>query len=128
MGLSFADRLLLVVLALRTNLTERQLASLFAVSQAQVDRVVRDLTGALSCLLGATPKDRRGLRIVDGTLIPTRDYARSTKSKTTDAVPTSRLSVAGGIIGSSSLPGPATDTTQSSFEQQSPIASEIILV
>lgn len=80
-GLSFADRLLLVVLALRTNLTERQLASLFSVSQAQVDRVVHDLTGHLGRLLEPPPRDRRDLWIVDGTLIPTRDHTRSAKSK-----------------------------------------------
>ena len=80
-ALAFADRLLLVALALRTNLTERQLASLFSVSQVQVDRVVRDLTGPLGRLLGPPPRDRRDLWIVDGTLIPTRDHSRSAKSK-----------------------------------------------
>jgi hypothetical protein len=80
-ALSFADRLFLVALALRTNLTEQQLASLFSIPQAQVDRVVRDLTGPLGRLLGPPPRDRRELWIVDGTLIPTRDHSRSAKSK-----------------------------------------------
>ena len=61
------------MLALRTNLTERQLTSLFSVSQGQVDRVVRDLTGTLGRLAGQSPRDRRNLWIVDGTLIPTRE-------------------------------------------------------
>lgn len=72
-ALTFPDRVLLVTLALRTNLTERQLAALFDVSQSSVDRVVRDLTVALAGLLGSVPVDRRHLWVVDGTLIPVED-------------------------------------------------------
>jgi hypothetical protein len=80
-GLPFCDRVLLVTLALRTNLTERQLAALFDVSQSQVDRTVRDLTPHLAALLGPAPTDRRELWVVDGTLVPVRDHTRSAISK-----------------------------------------------
>jgi hypothetical protein len=80
-GLTFADRVLVVTLALRTNLTERQLAALFDVSQSTIDRVIRDLTPHVAALLGPPPTDRRELWVVDGTLVPVRDHTRSAISK-----------------------------------------------
>lgn len=80
-ALSFADRVLLVTTALRTNLTERQLAAIFGVSQSQVDRVVRDLTPQLAAMLGPAPTDRRELWVVDGTMVPVEDHRRSAVSK-----------------------------------------------
>jgi hypothetical protein len=66
---------------LPTNLTERQLAVFFAVSQKQMDRVLHDLLPGLGDLLGPTPTDCREPWIVDGTLIPTRDHTRTALCK-----------------------------------------------
>jgi hypothetical protein len=79
--LSFPDRVLLVTTAWRTNLTERQLAAVFNVSQSQVDRIIHDLTPHVAALLGPPPTDRRELWIVDGTLIPVEDHTRTALSK-----------------------------------------------
>ena len=80
-GMSSPDRVLMTVMYLRTNLTQRQLAVLFNVSQRQVDRVLHDLLAVLGELLGPVPADRRELWIVDGTLIPTRDHTRTALCK-----------------------------------------------
>ena len=80
-SLSFPDRVLLVVMSLRTNLTERQIAWIFSTTDSTVDRVVHDVSPHLAGLLGPAPIDKRYLWIVDGTLIPTEDHKRSAKSK-----------------------------------------------
>jgi hypothetical protein len=80
-GLSFPDRVLMATIYLRTNLTERQLAVLFDVSQKQVDRVLHDLMAPLGDLLGPAPSDQRELWIVDGILIATRDHPRTALCK-----------------------------------------------
>ncbi len=66
-ALPFADRILLLVLAYRTNLTMQQLGSLFGISDSAVHRVVDRLAGPLAELLGPPPTDRSELWIVDGT-------------------------------------------------------------
>jgi hypothetical protein len=80
-ALGFPDRVLLLVLSYRTNLTMEQLAALFGVSDSTVHRVVDRLATHLAELLGPPPKDRRELWIVDGTLIPVHDKNRTAKSK-----------------------------------------------
>ncbi|MFC9635502.1 transposase [Streptomyces mirabilis] len=80
-ALPFADRVLLIVLAYRTNLTMQQLGTLFGVSHAAAHRVVARLVQPLAELLGPPPTDRRELWIVDGTLIPVHDQKRTAKSK-----------------------------------------------
>ncbi|MER7681062.1 transposase [Streptomyces sp. NPDC096934] len=80
-ALPFADRLLLVVLAYRTNLTMQQLGSLFGISHAAAHRAIDRLAEPLSQLLGPPPTDRRELWVVDGTLIPVHDQRRTAKSK-----------------------------------------------
>ncbi|MCZ0997961.1 transposase [Streptomyces mirabilis] len=80
-ALPFADRVLLIVLAYRTNLTMQQLGTLFGVSHAAAHRVVARLAQPLAELLGPPPTDRRELWIVDGTLIPVHDQKRTAKSK-----------------------------------------------
>jgi hypothetical protein len=68
--------------ALRTNLTIRELAAVFAISKSQAHRIVVDLTPRLAALLPHTVIwNRRWSWIVDGTLIPTRDHRRAAKSK-----------------------------------------------
>lgn len=72
-NLSFPDWVLLAVIYLRTNPSERQLAVLFDDSQKQVDRVLHNVLPVLGERLGLAPTDQRELWIVDGTLIPTHD-------------------------------------------------------
>ncbi|MFC8996004.1 transposase family protein, partial [Streptomyces rochei] len=72
--LPLAERVLLVAVYYRTNLTMRQLAPLFGISPATVCRVIQRL-GPLLALeparACADATDR--LWIVDGTLVPVRD-------------------------------------------------------
>lgn len=80
--LPLAERVLLMAVYYRTNLTMRQLAPLFGVSPATVCRVVRKL----GPLLALEPVPRRAesverLWIVDGTLIPVRDRTVGASSR-----------------------------------------------
>jgi hypothetical protein len=77
---SLEDRLCVVCFALRTNLTFRELAAVFAMSRSQAHRIVADLVSRLAALL-IFDLDRRRSWIVDGTLIPTRDHDTAAKSK-----------------------------------------------
>lgn len=79
-GLALADRVLLVAVYWRTNLTLRQVAPLFGISVTAAHRVV----DSLSDLLALEPVTRRraeGIAIVDGTLVPTRDHTLAAPSK-----------------------------------------------
>ncbi len=49
-GLTHPDRVLLTLVALRTNLTERALAAIFDISQPTAHRIIRDLTAAIAGL------------------------------------------------------------------------------
>ncbi|MFF8532406.1 transposase [Streptomyces sp. NPDC015532] len=72
--LPLADRVLLVAVYYRTNLTMRQLAPLFGISSATVCRVVQRLGPLLALQPAPRPTaDIERLWIVDGTLIPVRD-------------------------------------------------------
>jgi hypothetical protein len=80
--LPLAERVLLVAVYYRTNLTMRQLAPLFGVSPATVCRVIQKL----GPLLALEPVARRAegaerLWIVDGTLVPVRDRSLAASSK-----------------------------------------------
>ncbi|GAA2350314.1 transposase family protein [Dactylosporangium salmoneum] len=81
--LPLADRALITAAALRTNLTTRALAAVFRRSQSMIVRVIRDLTRRLAALL--TPhQDAHGRRctwLLDGTLVPVHDHARTAVSK-----------------------------------------------
>ncbi|MFD3579472.1 transposase family protein [Streptomyces sp. NPDC058644] len=73
-SLPLAQRVLLVAVYYRTNLTMRQLGSLFGVSSSTACRVIQ----RLGPLLALEPVSRRAdaadrLWIVDGTLVPVRD-------------------------------------------------------
>jgi hypothetical protein len=79
-GLAFEDRVLLVAVYWRTNLTMRQLAALFGNSKSAADRIIDDLGPKLAL----RPRKRYApetVLIVDGTLVPTRDHAVAAKSK-----------------------------------------------
>jgi hypothetical protein len=80
-ALAYADRVLLVALAYRTNLTMLQLGFLCGVSDSAVHRVIADFAPHLAALLGPPPTDKRELWLVDGTLIPVHDKKRTAKSK-----------------------------------------------
>ncbi|MGW3572155.1 transposase family protein [Streptomyces sp. NPDC000941] len=80
-SLAFGDRVLLVVLGYRTNLTMEQLAALFATTDSTVHRFTADLAPHLAALLGPPPADRRELWLVDGTLIPVHDQKKTKKPK-----------------------------------------------
>ncbi len=81
-ALPLRTRTILCAVALRTNLTIRQIAAIFGISKSQAHRVIADLTGRLAALLPATiDTDRRWAWTVDGTLIPTRDHTTAAKSK-----------------------------------------------
>jgi hypothetical protein len=81
-GLPLADRVLLVAVYYRTNLTLRQTALLFGISKSAAGRVVDHL----GPLLALSPVGRRRhspdtVLIVDGTLVPTRDRTVAASSK-----------------------------------------------
>ena len=80
-GLSLADRVLLVAVYYRTNLTFRQVALLFGISKSAANRVVDHLAP----LLALSPVTRKHspdtVLIVDGTLVPTHDRTMSASSK-----------------------------------------------
>lgn len=80
-GLSLADRVLLVAVYYRTNLTLRQVAPLFGVSKSAAGRIVEHLAGylVLAPVESRHPKDT--VLIVDGTLVPTHDRTVSARSK-----------------------------------------------
>jgi hypothetical protein len=81
-SLPLAERVLMVAVYYRTNLTMRQLGPLFGVSSSTVCRVIQ----RLGPLLALEPVSRRDgapdrMRIVDGTLIPVRDRGAGTSSR-----------------------------------------------
>jgi hypothetical protein len=72
----------LEVVALRTNLTVRQLADIFAISKSQAHRIISNLVPKISALFDrVAPRDRRFSWAVDGTLIPTRDHTTAAKAR-----------------------------------------------
>lgn len=80
-GLSLPNRVLLVAVYYRTNLTLRQVAPLFGVSKSAADRVV-DHLGPLLALAPIRKAHGPGrVLIVDGTLVPTRDRSVAASSK-----------------------------------------------
>jgi hypothetical protein len=79
-ALDLPDRVLLVAVYWRTNLTMRQIGPLFGVSHSAAHRVI----DAIGPLLALAPVQRRRLdqvSIVDGTLVPTRDHTVAARSK-----------------------------------------------
>lgn len=79
---SLRRRVVVACASLRTNLTVRELAAVFAISRAQVHRILVDLVPRLGALFERTQHgDRRRTWIVDGTLVPTRDHLAVAKSK-----------------------------------------------
>ncbi len=79
-ALDLPDRVLLVAVYWRTNLTMRQLGPLFGVSHSAVHRVI-DTVGPLLALAPVRRRPAAQVAIVDGTLIPTRDHRLAAPSK-----------------------------------------------
>ena len=82
-ALPLERRVLIACTSLRTNLTVRELATIFGVPPAQAHRVVTDIVQRMAGLVSATPEDldRRYSWVVDGTLVPTRDHGVAGKAK-----------------------------------------------
>jgi hypothetical protein len=80
-SVSLRHRILITCVALRTNLTFRELAACASIPLSTAHRIVAALTPKLANLLGPPPRDRRVLWVVDGTLIPTRDHTCAARSK-----------------------------------------------
>ena len=80
-GLALAERVLLVAVYYRTNLTLRQVAPLFGISKSAAGRVVDDLAPLLALSPVARKHGPDTVLIVDGTLVPTHDRSVSASSK-----------------------------------------------
>jgi DDE superfamily endonuclease/Helix-turn-helix of DDE superfamily endonuclease len=80
-GLSLADRVLLVAVYYRTNLTFRQVALLFGISKSAANRVVDHLAPLLALAPVRRPHTPETVLVVDGTLVPTHDRSMSASSK-----------------------------------------------
>jgi len=81
-SLSLPVRILLVTVALRTNITTRAIAVLFTTSQSTADRIIRHLTPVIAKALRPEPSPRdEGMWLIDGTLIPVHDQTRTALSK-----------------------------------------------
>jgi hypothetical protein len=74
------DRVLLVAVSWRTNPTLRRPAPLFGVSKSAADRIIIHL-GPLPALRPRKRFRKDAVRIVDGTLVPTRDHTVAEQSK-----------------------------------------------
>jgi hypothetical protein len=76
-----ADRVLLVAVYYRTNLTYRQIALLFGISKSAVDRVIDHLAPLLALSPATKKHSPDTVLIVDGMLVPTYDRAIAASSK-----------------------------------------------
>jgi hypothetical protein len=79
-ALPLADRVLLVAVYWRTNLTMRRIGPLFGISHAAAHRVI-DKIGPLPALAPVRKRRTDAVAIVDGTLVPTRDHRLAAPSK-----------------------------------------------
>ncbi|MDI6102362.1 transposase family protein [Actinoplanes sp. NEAU-A12] len=79
-ALDLSDRVLLVAVYWRTNLTMRQIGPLFEVSHSAAHRVI-DTVGPLLALAPVHRRPKGQVAIVDGTLIPTRGHRLAAQSK-----------------------------------------------
>jgi hypothetical protein len=80
-GLLLADRVLLIAVYYRTNLSLRQVALLFGVSKSAAHRVVDHLAPLLALAPAARRHGPDTVLIVDGTLVPTHDRKVTAPSK-----------------------------------------------
>lgn len=78
---SLRDRIVITCVALRTNLTMRELGALFEISKSTAHRIVARGVAQLATGTTTAWRDRRESWVVDGTLVPTRDHCYAAKSK-----------------------------------------------
>ena len=71
----------LTCIALRTNLTVRELAAVTRISKSTVHRIIAAITPQLAACVPCQLPDRRFAWVVDGTLIATPDHRYAAKSK-----------------------------------------------
>jgi hypothetical protein len=79
--LPLADRVLLVAVYYRTNLTMRQVAPLFGITDSAAWRIIDRLAPHLALAPVRKRHSPDTVLIVDGTLVPTRDRSISARSK-----------------------------------------------
>lgn len=80
-GLALEDRVLLIAVYYRTNLTLRQVAPLFGISKSAAGRVVDHLAPQLTLAPVRRKHSPDTVLIVDGTLVPVHDRSLSASSK-----------------------------------------------
>lgn len=80
-SLSLPERVLLIAVYYRTNLTLRQVALLFAISKSAAGRIVEHLSPLLVLAERDRPHPPERVLIVDGTLIPVHDHQVAASSK-----------------------------------------------
>jgi hypothetical protein len=105
--LPLADRVLLIAVHSRTNLTTWQPAPLFGCSPATVRRVTQRLRPLLAIEPAHRPADAmERLRIVDGTLVPVRDrtVGASSRNRSSPAAASRTDPVPASTTGSSKAP------------------------
>ncbi|MDT5130414.1 MAG: hypothetical protein QOH54_6058, partial [Mycobacterium sp.] len=73
--------MLLALIALRTNLTERALAAILGISQSTAHRAIRDLMASISDLFAPGQGSNSDTLILDRTLIPVHDQTITKPSK-----------------------------------------------
>lgn len=73
--------MLLALIALRTNLTERAVAAIFGISQSTAHRAIRDLMASISDLFVPGQGSHSDTLILDRTLIPVHDQTITKPSK-----------------------------------------------
>jgi len=78
---SVVQRVLLTCVALRTNLTVRELAALARISKSTAHRTIATMKRRLAACTTSPLHDHRFSWGLDGTLVPTRDHRRAAKSK-----------------------------------------------
>jgi hypothetical protein len=69
---SLRRRVLITCVALRTNLTVRELAAVFRISKSAAHRIIATMTRRGAALRAAPTRDHRWSWVIDGSLIPTR--------------------------------------------------------
>ena len=79
-ALDFADRVLLIVMAYRANLTDRRFSAVFGGAKSTADRVVHDFARTWPASSTAHPPTGE-LWLVDGTLVPVHHHTRMERSK-----------------------------------------------
>jgi hypothetical protein len=79
--LTHTRRVLLVLVWLRTNLTQRGLAAIFSICQPSTHRIIHTMLPRIAALHPNTIPPTKQHLLLDGTLIPVHDHTITRKSK-----------------------------------------------